>query len=88
MATKTAEKWQLRVWGDTHPRYASGNMLWTRDYPTRSAANRAAPNVRRMFPDAIGELSRFELASPMGMAFWTCRGVRGRDVMQLWPEAE
>jgi hypothetical protein len=77
---KTVEKWQLRVWGTSHPRYASGNIRWTRDYPTRSAANRAAAPVHRLHPGSVGELSRFVLA-PYA---WVCRGQRDVDVFELW----
>lgn len=83
---KTPEKWSLKVYGLSRPRYAEGNTLWRRDYPTRSAANRAAPHVRKMFPESFGELTRFQLAGANGLGFWTCRGNRGEDVFTLWGE--
>jgi hypothetical protein len=79
---KVAEKWRLSVYGTERPRYADGNHRWTREYPTRSAANRAAAPVHRLYPGTVGELSRFTLTAPMPI--WTCYGQRDVDVFELW----
>lgn len=82
--TKVIEKWSLKVYGPDAPRYREGNLLWFREYHTRASANRAAANVRKMYPGSIGELSRFEATTVGGFAFWHCRGVHGEDVFPLW----
>ena len=80
MKKKPPQKWELQVWRGK--RYIDkldprGRVIgqrshydFRREYTSEASANRAIPNLRRMFPDANIEKSHYEFEA----IFWMQRG--------------